>query len=296
MTSDRKIADGEPLGRSGGATNCAEQDQRISLKRRAATTVFGDRGSRAMTNVASDCRAWRERTLTPMGRSNRSYIRQFRDIHAGERCVIIGNGPSLRDTNLDLLRGEITFGLNRIYLMFDELGFETTFLVVVNQLVVEQCADDFRRIKAPLFTTTLNRTSLEGKENAGYLNRLSGPRFSGDASRGIWEGGTVTYVAMQLAYYMGFSDVILIGVDHRFAVSGPAHQIVESQGPDSSHFDPNYFGKGFKWQLPDLETSEIAYTLALDEFRKDGRRIVDATVGGALTVFPKSTLETALRR
>ena len=88
---------------------------------------------------------------------------------------------------------------------------------------------------------------------------------------------------------------MLVGVDHRFAVSGPAHQVVESAGPDASHFDPNYFGKGFKWQLPDLQTSEIAYELARQNFEADNRRIVDATVDGALAVFPKLPLEEALR-
>lgn len=95
---------------------------------------------------------------------------------------------------------------------------------------------------------------------------------------------------------MGFSDVILIGVDHKFAVSGPAHQIVESAGPDASHFDPNYFGKGFKWQLPDLETSELAYRLARQNFEEAGRRIVDSTVDGALETFPKMSLADALNR
>ena len=271
-------------------------EQRISRKHRAAMTVFGVSGSRALADGLNDFRAWHERTLTSTGRANKRYIRQFKDIHSGGRCVIIGNGPSLKQTNLTLLEGEITFGLNRIYLMFGELGFETTFHVVVNELVVEQCAEDFRRIKAPLFTTTFNRVFIKRADNTAYMNRLSGPSFSCDVSRGIWEGATVTYVAMQLAYYMGFSDVILVGVDHRFGVSGPAHQVVESEGPDASHFDPNYFGKGFRWQLPDLETSELAYTLARDEFCRDGRRIVDATVGGALTVFKKMSLEDALGR
>jgi hypothetical protein len=272
------------------------QEQPVSVKHRAAIKLFGGSGSRALANGFNDLRAWRDRTLTAQGRADKRYIHQFRNIHSGGRCVIIGNGPSLKQTDLTSLEGEITFGLNRIYLMFGELGFETTFHVVVNELVVEQCAEDFRRIKAPLFTTTLNRVFLEGAQNTAYMNRLSGPRFSGDVGRGIWEGATVTFVAMQLAYYMGFTDVILVGVDHRFAVSGPAHQVVESKGPDASHFDPNYFGKGFRWQLPDLETSELAYTLARDGFRRDGRRIVDATVGGALTVFPKMSLQDALGR
>lgn len=251
-----------------------------------------------LTRSIARTRAWAEYARTPAVRANHTYIRQFKDIHAGERCVIIGNGPSLRNTNLRLLRDVYTFGLNRIYLMFDELGFETTYHVVINRHVVEQCAEDFRKIKAPLFTTVQNQAFLDGAPDTAFLNNIIGlwPYFSRDASRGVWEGWTVTYVAMQLAYYMGFSEVILIGVDHRFAVSGTPNQLVESSGPDTSHFDPGYFPKGFKWQLPDLENSEIAYKLARKTFEDHGRRIIDSTVGGALTVFPKLPLEEALGR
>ena len=97
---------------------------------------------------------------------------------------------------------------------------------------------------------------------------------------------------MQLAYHMGFSEVILLGVDHSFTMQGKPHTAVVSEGDDPNHFAPNYFGKGFKWQLPDLETSEIAYRMAKQAFESDGRRIVDATIGGKLTVFPKVDYET----
>lgn len=274
-----------------------------SWKRRIAGELLGADNAFALAARVSDVRsgrtgvrAWYERTSTPTGRQNWKNIRRFRNIHAGGRCIIIGNGPSLRDTNLGILRDELTFGLNRINLMFDQLGWETTFRVVVNQLVVQQCAEDFRSVSNPLFTTSRNRRYLEGVQSAVYLQDLAGPSFSPNLNRGIWEGATVTYVAMQIAYYMGFAEVILVGVDHRFAVSGPAGKIVESAGPDHSHFDPNYFGKGFKWQLPDLETSEIAYSLAHRKFLADGRRIIDATVDGDLTVFPKLSLESALAR
>lgn len=271
-----------------------DEPRRLSWKHRAAIRLLSEQRAQALDWRYADLNAWRTRTLSSKGRVNRDYIRQFKNRHAGKRCIIIGNGPSLRKTDLSLIRDDFTFGLNRIYLMFDQLGFETTFHVVVNELVVEQCAPDFRKIKAPLFTTDANRTYLKGTENTAYLTELSGPRFAPDADRGVWVGGTVTYVAMQLAYYMGFTDVILVGLDHRFAVTGPANKIVESTGPDASHFDPNYFGAGFKWQLPDLETSEIAYELARQKFEKSGRRIIDATVDGALTIFPKSTLSAAL--
>ena len=273
-----------------------EKGPRFALKHRVRTFVRGHDSIRAVAARLADARAWGEGNLTEAGRANRDYIRQFKGIHAGRRCVIIGNGPSLKDTDLSLLRNEITFGLNRIYLMFDKLGFETTFHVVVNKLVVKQCADDFHRIKAPLFTTTPNRKFLADADNTAYLSRLVGPCFSCDVAHGIWEGATVTFAAMQLAYYMGFTQVVLVGVDHRFAVTGTPNQIVESNGPDASHFDPRYFAKGFRWQLPDLERSELAYGLARRQFEEDGRRIVDSTVGGALTVFPKMPLEEALGR
>lgn len=273
----------------------AQQDAGgLGWKRRTAAAILGEPRARTVAARYGDLRAWGANTFTSVGRQNKDYLRGFKNLHRGGRCVIIGNGPSLKRTDLSLLKNEFTFGLNRIYLMFDEIGFATTFHVVVNKLVVEQCAEDFRNIQAPLFTTTPNRPFLEGAPTTGYLNKLVGPRFSDDISHGVWEGATVTYVAMQLAYYMGFSEVILVGVDHRFAVSGPAHQVVQSAGPDASHFDPNYFGKGFRWQLPDLETSEVAYHLARTHFERAGRRVIDATVDGALTIFPKAALAEAL--
>jgi hypothetical protein len=92
---------------------------------------------------------------------------------------------------------------------------------------------------------------------------------------------------MQLAYFMGFSEVILIGVDHSFTTQGPAHKEVVSEGSDPDHFDPNYFGKGFRWQLPDLAQSEKGYAELKKMFEEDNRRILDATVNGKLNVFPK---------
>jgi hypothetical protein len=273
-----------------------EEWRRFDWKRRAAAGLLGESAARRVARPGTLAQAWLKDTVTSAGRANRAYTRRFKNTHVGERCVIIGNGPSLRNTDLGLLRGEYTFGLNRIYLMFDELGFDTSFHVVTNRLVVEQFADDFRKIRAPLFTMMGNRQLLDGASGTGFLRNIVGPWFSRDPSRGVWQGHTVTYVAMQLAHYMGFREVILVGVDHRFAVGGTPNQVVESAGPDASHFDPRYFAKGVKWQLPDLANSEVSYELARASFEADGRRIIDATVDGALTVFPKTTLEEALRR
>ena len=115
----------------------------------------------------------------------------------------------------------------------------------------------------------------------------TGPGFSSDVRRRVWEGATVTNVALQIAFHMGFQQVILIGVDHDFTSKGDANKTVVSQGDDPNHFAPDYFGKGYKWQLPDLDTSEIGYAFAREAYQKAGREVLDATVGGKLTLFPK---------
>ena len=107
---------------------------------------------------------------------------------------------------------------------------------------------------------------------------------------GIHQGNTVTYVAMQLAFHMGFQDVALVGCDHSFAVSGPANKTVVAEGMDQSHFDPNYFSNGDKWQLPDLDESESSYRKASQVYSAHGRRLVNATVGGKLDVLERVSL------
>jgi len=119
------------------------------------------------------------------------------------------------------------------------------------------------------------------------LTTYTGPKFARQAMGRLWEGATVTYICLQLAYHMGFEKAILIGVDHSFATPGTPNTTVVSNGDDQSHFDPGYFGKGFRWQLPDLATSERGYWLARQAFEIAGRQVVDATVGGKLQVFPK---------
>lgn len=232
-------------------------------------------------------------TLSPRFHISRRQLERFKDLHRGQRCFILGNGPSLRQTDLRRLRGEVTFGMNRIYLLFPQLGFSTTYFVSVNTLVIEQCAQDIRQLSMPKFITWRGRQWLRDDPGAIFLDTdyTGRPAFATDLRGRVFEGSTVTYVALQIAYYMGFEEVILVGVDHSFATKGPANETVVSEGDDPNHFAPNYFGKGFRWQLPDLEASEQAYRMARQAFEADGRRVLDATIGGKLTVFPKVDYE-----
>lgn len=217
-------------------------------------------------------------------------LSQFKDKHRGQRCVIIGNGPSLNKMDLSFLKNEITFGTNRIYLGFERWNFTPTYYVSVNPFVIQQSAEEILRIPSPKFLSNNAMQYISDPSKIIWLQSIPAWFFGVDPRNGICEGHTVTYVAMQLAYFMGFCEVILIGVDHNFKASalGNPNQEIVSDGSDADHFDPNYFGKGIRWQLPDLENSEKAYRIAKQVFEADGRKIIDATVDGKLTVFPKA--------
>lgn len=220
----------------------------------------------------------------------------MKDKHQGERCFIIGNGPSIKNTDLSLLKDEVTFGLNRVYLLFDQGGFTTTYYVSVNKLVIEQCAHEIVSLQCPKFISWGARDMIDFTDDMMFLrSQWCGSMFYTDITEGIWEGSTVTYVAMQVAYYLGFQEVILIGVDHSFTTKGKPHTEVVSQGGDPNHFDARYFGKGFRWQLPDLWTSELAYNIAKRQFESKGREVVDATIGGKLQVFRKVDYRTLFK-
>ncbi len=227
--------------------------------------------------------------LHPWRRESVRKLEALKNAHQGERCFLIGNGPSLRNMDLSKLHGEFTFGFNRIFLAEAELGFKPSCLVSINDLVIEQSAAELQAVKMPKFFAWRARRWIKMDEDTHFIyTSYTGPGFARDVGGRVWEGATVTNVALQLAFHMGFSKVILIGVDHNFtSANGKPNTTVISNGADPNHFSGAYFGKGFRWQLPDLETSERGYRNAREAFEAAGRQVVDATIGGKLRIFER---------
>lgn len=225
-----------------------------------------------------------------------SQLTHFKNRHKGEDCFIIGNGPSLNVMDLTALSRYHTFGLNKIYLLFDKVDLDLNYLIAVNKLIIEQSADVYQDLPMTLFLNYKNaRKIITKKDNIYFIYTGAKSAFKPDITRRICEGATVTYVALQIAYYMGFKNVFLIGVDHHFKVHGKPYEKQFIHGEDINHFDPNYFGNQV-WQLPNLKASEFAYDLAKHFYLRDGRRIYDATVNGKLNIFPKIPFKEALKR
>ena len=164
---------------------------------------------------------WPAATFHPWRRDTRSRLAALHNSRAGQRCFILGNGPSLRQTDLSKLRNEATIGLNRIFLAFPEMGFQTSYLVSINDLVIEQSAVELQSLAIPRFFAWRAHRWLQPADDLFFLyTTYTGPRFARDVRGRLWEGATVTYVALQLAFYLGFETVILIGVDHNFVTQG----------------------------------------------------------------------------
>jgi len=162
--------------------------------------------------------------------------------------------------------------------------------------VIEQSRHEFENLSCPSFLSYKFAHGLVSpSDRVFYVYTGSTHTFTRKITEMIWDGATVTFVAMQIAYYMGFKRVFLIGVDHNFKASGDPSEKQFLSGEDQNHFDPNYFGNR-EWQLPNLEASELAYQLARYFFNKEGRGIYDATDNGKLQVFPKMRYEEVLDR
>lgn len=221
---------------------------------------------------------------------SRSKMKAFHNIHKGEKAVILCNGPSLLKSDLSLLKGIKTFGLNKINMLFDKTDYRPDYIASVNPFVNEQNAPFFNSTDIPLFLQNSALKHVKPRKNITYMYPAYQQKFARDCSMSIYEGYTVTFVALQLAYHMGFEQVGLIGCDHNFAQKGHANKTVVSGEKDASHFDPNYFAGGVKWQLPDLLQSEVSYSMARDIFEGSGRRIFNCTEGGFLEVFQRMSL------
>lgn len=229
-------------------------------------------------------------------------IQAFRGRYAGKRCVIIGNGPSLNRHDLSLLKNEYTFGVNSFFYKTRETGFRPTFFVVEDNMVMKENLEEIKKyeVEHKFFPTDYANlhpadpnTHFFTMDQGFYLQ--SSPhhakaRFSADAADRIFCGQTVTYINMQLAFFMGFTEVYLIGMDFNYVIPKEHERQgnhIKSTTDDPNHFHKDYFGVGKTWKDPKLDRVALNYAEAKAAFESSGRRILNATDGGMLEMFPR---------
>ncbi len=233
---------------------------------------------------------------------DRERLNGLRDRHRGERCFIIGNGPSLNETDLGLLADEYTIAVNGIFYKYDEIGFKSTFFVVEDRHVVNDNLDRINEIDYSIkffpsrYAKTVRKTAdtyflpTDFQFYDPACPNFEVPRFSTDAAEVIYAGQTVTYLNFQLAYHLGFTEVYLIGVDFSYTIPETAlvdGATITSVEDDPNHFHPDYFGEGKKWHDPKLHNCLKVFEEAKRAYEADGRKIYNATVGGKLELFDR---------
>jgi hypothetical protein len=231
--------------------------------------------------------------INPQSWISRRRISGLKDRFTGQKAVILCNGPSLNKVDLSEIPSScFTVGLNKINLLFERTDFRPNCIVAVNPYVIEQNRDFYNSTEIPLFLDSvgLRKGWIRPRDGIVFLHSGGPPNgFAKDCSVSINQGSTVTYVALQLVFHMGFHHIALVGADHNFAVNGPSNKTVLGDAVDNSHFDTRYFAN-VKWQLPDLVDSEFSYWKARRIFEAYDRRVVNCTVGGKLEVFERLPL------
>ena len=229
-------------------------------------------------------------------------LRKFKDKYKGKRCFIVGNGPSLNKCDLSLLKDEYTFAVNGIFYKTEEMGFKPTFYMVEDGHVVDDNLDKINAFDPEYkFFPSLYKQKIRKTDNTYFFSADLGfyrgnhysfeiPRFSRDFAQIAFCGQSVTYLNMQLAFYMGFTEVYLIGMDFSYDVRETDEKrgaTLITHDDDINHFHPDYFGKGKKWHDPKVYNVAKNYEFAKIIFDDNGRKIYNATVGGKLEIFER---------
>lgn len=228
--------------------------------------------------------------FTRWGRS----LRRLKGKFAEKRCFIIGNGPSLKAEDLEKLKDEYTFAFNRIYYMFDWVTWRPTFYCTQDAKIVSSSAQKIQtEITTPYIFAPINLKWCEGvdlKSKYFFCPKYAGeqaPQFSEDISNYVGVGNTVAYTAIQLASYMGFREIYLLGVDHSFQIyqDQNGNIIVDPNAKD--YFCEQYNEDKDQLFIPKLDISTLSYLAAQKYAEGHSVKIYNATRGGKLEAFPR---------
>ena len=224
-------------------------------------------------------------------RYNKQYGETTKKLHnlknkfKNKRCFVLGTGPSLKKTNLNLIKNKILWGVNS--LIWEKIGLDITFFGL-DSSVPNVTTKMLNNIAGDLFLFGNASRKYFGSNKNGFVEKLIAVKkkgsilkkgcFPNDISKFIYgEGGTSVISCLQLIYYMGFTEVYLLGCDCDY--SG-GHFTGYERIPFTNHKETKHWKTVFD-----------AYAICKNEFEKDGKKIYNATVGGKLEVFERKELE-----
>jgi hypothetical protein len=220
----------------------------------------------------------------------------------GRRCFVVGNAPSLNQLDLSNLRGEYCFVFNGAFDIADTVGKDTCFHAVEDRLVFEDHRQRLNMLEHEAFyPSDLDHLVTSERPIVCPFSRAWPewatswpPRLDVGANRPVFYwGGTVAVFGLQLALWMGFSEIYIIGVDLDYKIPQTVIQkgaVLTSTADDPNHYRSSYFGAGLRWHVPRPERMMRAFERYAEVAFSD-TRIFNAGKGGKLECFPRCTFE-----
>lgn len=221
---------------------------------------------------------------------------KFKDVHAGERCFILGTGPSLKlltDQERESLRKETLFGVNSLYK--SDIGRELLpkYYVLMDNLYWEQWSSTFTEVSnqykdcPPVFITDLRAKHLVEclniKNPAVYIYSKKYPvnRMSADIDGNIYAALNVISYSILSAIYMGFREIYLLGCDYSaFCTAGKGHCYDDKSEIAQSNYNLAFYLR-FYWI-----TTEFHYLIA-KLAKEKGVKVVNLSPNSLLDAYPR---------
>ncbi len=238
---------------------------------------------------------------------NYKKLLSYKDKHKGERCFLIGNGPSLKPEDLELLKGETCFGCNMIHKIFDQTSWRPTYMCAIDKELIYHLYPLFEKdFPYPLFVNKASYNRMQYfPENIAYVQNISLPKYkvrNNMLAYYIPSKATVMSFMLELAMYMGFTEICLLGVDCTSTFAGKGHFIKNYMSEEDHKKEFEKIRK--RLGMPNITVEEMgqyyyeisvyAYGVIEEFSRKHGVRVYNCTRGGALEKFERKSLEEVL--
>lgn len=227
----------------------------------------------------------------------RNYAQLFAEFggrERGKRCFIIGNGPSLSACDLDKLKHEDCIGTNEIHRIFDRTEWRPRYYLVMDryskttpeQIENIECETVFLGDYYARFNKVLRKDAVILHQHQGLNTNKY--KVSADISKMIANSPTVSFGAMQIMAYLGYSEIYLLGFDHNYTYEFASDGSVIKTDKQDAHFFKDEIREDI---IGNVRGMTRAYEAFRDYAEQNGITVKNATRGGRLEVFERIDLD-----
>ena len=219
-----------------------------------------------------------------------SLFAEMKDSKHGKRCFIIGNGPSLQAEDLDKLRDEDCFAANGIYHIFQSTSWRPTYYLIMDRYCNAE-PEMIRNLESNIvflgdyywrFNKVLRDDAICLHQYIPFIQKSYS--VSQDISKKVVNTYTVSFVAMQIAAYLGYKEIYLLGFDHHYEFELDKKGRIIKSVDTKEHFFQDYNPNTYASNVIGMTKSYMAFHTYAKEHNIT---IKNATRGGKLEVFER---------